>query len=70
MITTKQLFDLYTHYVSETNKWKSRLEETRGMKSGAEYYINDEISNLLWQLYIYFKMLFHVIVPDLFYNKF
>lgn len=55
MITTKQLFDLYTHYVSETNKWKSRLEETRGMKSGAEYYINDEISKLLWQLYILSK---------------
>ena len=52
MITPQDLYDLYTHYVSESNKWKIELDKTHRMKAGTKYNICDEISNLLWHLYI------------------
>lgn len=52
MITPQDLYDLYTHYVSESNKWKTELDKTHRMKAGTKYNICDEISNLLWHLYI------------------
>ena len=49
MITSQDLYDLYTHYVSESNKWKTELDNTHGMKAGTKYNIEQffKISILL-----------------------